>query len=40
MLSDEVRSWHDVERIRVPCRPWELVQIGKCGSPVETEAGW
>ncbi len=40
MLSNEVRSWHDVERIQVPCRPWELVQIGNCGSPVETEAGW
>lgn len=40
MLSDEVRSWHEVERIQVPCRPWELVQIGNCGSPVETEAGW
>ncbi|MBA3788614.1 MAG: glycosidase [Actinobacteria bacterium] len=40
MLSDEVRSWHDTERIQIPCRPWELVQIGNCGSPVETEAGW
>ena len=40
MLSDEVRSWHDVERIQVPCRPWELVQIGNCGSPVEPEAAW
>ena len=40
MLSDEVRSWHDTERIQIPCRPWELVQIGNCGSPLETEAGW
>ena len=40
MLSDEVRSWHDTERIQIPCRPWELMQIGNCGSPVETEAGW
>ena len=21
-------------------RPWELVQLGNCGSPIETEAGW
>lgn len=40
MLSDEVRSWHDTERIQIPCRPWELMQIGNCGSPLETEAGW
>jgi predicted GH43/DUF377 family glycosyl hydrolase len=23
-----------------PRFPWELVQIGNCGSPIETEAGW
>ncbi len=23
-----------------PIRPWELIQIGNCGSPIETEAGW
>lgn len=40
MLSDEVRSWHRTERIQIPRRPWELVQIGNCGSPLETEAGW
>jgi hypothetical protein len=21
-------------------RPWELIQIGNCGSPIETPAGW
>jgi len=40
MLSDEVRFWHNTERIQIPCRPWELVQIGNCGSPLKTEAGW
>ena len=40
MLSDEVRFWHNTEKIQIPCRPWELVQIGNCGSPLETEAGW
>ncbi|MCH7901721.1 MAG: glycoside hydrolase family 130 protein [Acidobacteria bacterium] len=40
MLSDEVRFWHDSEIIQVPVHPWELMQIGNCGSPLETEAGW
>ena len=26
--------------IRRPSNPWDLVQIGNCGSPLETEAGW
>lgn len=40
MLSHELRFWHESERIQMPSRPWELVQIGNCGSPLETEAGW
>ena len=40
MLSDEVRFWYDSEIIQVPVHPWELMQIGNCGSPLETEAGW
>lgn len=40
MLSDHVRFWHDTEKIQVPERPWELMQVGNCGSPLETEAGW
>jgi predicted GH43/DUF377 family glycosyl hydrolase len=40
MVSDHVRFWHDAERIQVPTRPWELMQIGNAGSPIETEAGW
>ena len=26
--------------ILAPAFPWEMVQIGNCGSPIETEAGW
>jgi predicted GH43/DUF377 family glycosyl hydrolase len=26
--------------LQTPTRPWELLQIGNCGSPVETDAGW
>lgn len=40
MLSDDVRSWHETNKIQIPDRPWELMQIGNCGSPLETEAGW
>jgi predicted GH43/DUF377 family glycosyl hydrolase len=40
MLSDDVRLWDEAEKIQVPSRPWELMQLGNCGSPLETEAGW
>lgn len=40
MVSDHVRFWHDAEKIQMPTRPWELMQLGNAGSPVETEAGW
>lgn len=40
MLSDDVRIWGKAERIQVPTQPWELMQLGNCGSPLETEAGW
>ena len=40
MVSDHVRFWHESERIQMPIRPWELMQIGNAGSPIETEAGW
>jgi predicted GH43/DUF377 family glycosyl hydrolase len=40
MVSDHVRFWHDSERIQIPTRPWELMQIGNSGSPIETSAGW
>ena len=38
--SSDVRLWSDVTEIRRPSNPWDLVQIGNCGSPLETEAGW
>jgi len=40
MWSDNVHFWHRSEIIQTPRRPWELTQIGNCGSPLETEAGW
>lgn len=38
--SDNVHFWNEHKRLVTPTFPWELVQIGNCGSPIETEAGW
>ena len=40
MTSTDVRIWRDTEKIQEPERPWELIQLGNSGSPLETEAGW
>jgi predicted GH43/DUF377 family glycosyl hydrolase len=38
--SPEVGLWNEVVELDRPSAPWELLQIGNCGSPLETEAGW
>jgi predicted GH43/DUF377 family glycosyl hydrolase len=40
MFSDHLHFWHSAEPILKPVFPWEFVQIGNCGSPIETDAGW
>jgi predicted GH43/DUF377 family glycosyl hydrolase len=40
MRSSDIRVWRDATVIQEPERPWELMQLGNCGSPVETDAGW
>ncbi|MCF6265630.1 MAG: glycoside hydrolase family 130 protein [Desulfuromusa sp.] len=40
MASDNLHFWHQAELLQVPKYPWEFIQIGNCGSPLETEAGW
>lgn len=40
MYSDNINVWDDPIKIQSPLYPWELVQIGNCGSPIETEHGW
>jgi predicted GH43/DUF377 family glycosyl hydrolase len=40
MYADDVRFWHEAELLQTPQAPWELIQIGNGGSPMETEAGW
>jgi predicted GH43/DUF377 family glycosyl hydrolase len=37
---DEEMQWQDAVPLLVPHRGWDLIQVGNCGSPVETEAGW
>lgn len=38
--SDDIMQWDGGELIMSPKYPWELVQIGNCGSPIEIEKGW
>jgi len=40
MYSDNVHFWTERSTLLAPKYPWELIQLGNCGSPVETEAGW
>jgi predicted GH43/DUF377 family glycosyl hydrolase len=40
MFSDNVHFWNDRRLLLKPTFPWEMVQIGNCGSPIETVAGW
>jgi len=40
MYSDNINFWYEPEIIMKPTFPWEFVQLGNCGSPMETEAGW
>jgi predicted GH43/DUF377 family glycosyl hydrolase len=38
--SNDVHQWDAVSELYRPQNPWELLQIGNCGSPIETPAGW
>ena len=40
MFSDNIHFWNERSVILKPAFPWELVQLGNCGSPIETDAGW
>ncbi len=40
MHSDSINEWNDPVKIQHPEYQWELSQIGNCGSPIETSAGW
>ena len=40
MSSDDLYFWNEYTRLSVPEYPWEFVQLGNCGSPIETDGGW
>jgi predicted GH43/DUF377 family glycosyl hydrolase len=40
MYSTNLNKWNDAVLLQEPLHPWELVQIGNGGSPIETEKGW
>ena len=40
MFSDNIHFWNERSVLLKPAFPWELVQLGNCGSPIETDAGW
>jgi predicted GH43/DUF377 family glycosyl hydrolase len=40
MYSDQPHFWYTKQLIARPTFPWEFVQLGNCGSPIETPEGW
>jgi len=40
MYSDNPHYWNNPKKLIAPRYPWEMVKLGNCGSPIETEAGW
>ncbi|GAF03668.1 glycoside hydrolase family 130 protein [Saccharicrinis fermentans] len=40
MFSDHLHFWHEYSLIQEPAEPWEFIQVGNCGSPLETSEGW
>jgi len=40
VVSDDIHVWNDATEILAAAEPWEFVQIGNCGSPIELPEGW
>ena len=40
MFSEHPHFWQSTKSLVGPKFPWEFIQMGNCGSPIETEAGW
>ncbi len=40
MFSDHLHFWYAPILLQTPLMPWEFIQIGNNGSPIETSAGW
>ena len=39
LRSDNIHFWNESELVHGPKYPWEFVQVGNCGSPIETDDG-
>jgi predicted GH43/DUF377 family glycosyl hydrolase len=39
-FSDNISIWREATLLQQPEFPWEFIQIGNCGSPIETPDGW
>lgn len=40
MFSKYLYFWNEAKMIQKPVMPWEFIQLGNCGSPLETSEGW
>ena len=40
MESDDILAWETAQLIQEPKYAWQVIQIGNCGSPIETDRGW
>ncbi|MGH9354609.1 MAG: glycoside hydrolase family 130 protein, partial [Terriglobia bacterium] len=40
LFSDHLHFWHTAQPLLKAAFPWEFIQLGNCGSPIETAAGW
>ncbi|WP_298369378.1 glycoside hydrolase family 130 protein [uncultured Lutibacter sp.] len=39
-FSNDLNRWNEAKLLQKPKYPWEFVQVGNCGSPIETKDGW
>lgn len=39
-FSENINVWRHASLLQTPKYPWEFVQMGNCGSPIETPEGW
>jgi len=40
LTSDDIHLWNPGDPLQAPSKAWEFIQIGNCGSPIETKEGW
>ncbi|NUN92216.1 MAG: glycosidase [Verrucomicrobiae bacterium] len=40
MYSDLLHFWYEPRLLARPTFPWEFIQLGNCGSPIELPEGW